>query len=153
MNCEIYYISTDRTLIDIKKLHHHLKEYFWAKNIPLAYVQRFIKHSLCFGIYTRVSNEMVGFGRVITDYTTFAYVADVVIDPEHRRHGLANALISTMLAHPELQGLQTWSLRTTQEARKIYEAHGFKNAEDPHTIMEIDKLGIYQRADFVALHE
>ena len=30
------------------------------------------------------------------------------------------------MAHPELQGLQTWSLKTTEEAKKIYEKHGFK---------------------------
>ncbi len=153
MNNESYFISTDKSLLDIQKLHLLLKEYFWAKNIPLAYVQRFIKHSLCFGVYVKTTNELAGFGRVISDFTTFAYVTDVVIDPQHRRQGLANAIISTMLHHPDLQGLQTWSLRTTKEARKIYEDYGFKPAEDPQTILEIDRLGMYQHADFIALHK
>lgn len=153
MSSANYYISTDKSLLDINKLHLLLKDFFWAKNIPIAYVHRFVRHSLCFGVYTRSSNEMAGFARVISDFTTYAYVCDVVIDPQHRRHGLANALISTMIRHPDLQGLQTWSLRTTEEARNIYESHGFKIAEDPQTILEIDRLGMYQHEEFVALHE
>lgn len=153
MDSANYYISTDQTLLDAVKVHALLKDFFWAKNIPPSYVRRFMRHSLCFGVYTKATNELAGFGRVISDYTTFAYVCDVVIDPRHRRHGLANALISTMMHHPDLQGLQTWSLRTTEEARRIYQAHGFELAVDPHTILEIDKLGLYEQQDFVAIHE
>lgn len=56
------------------------------------------------------------------------------------------------MAHPELQGLQTWSLKTTEEARKIYEKHGFKILANPTVQLEIDDLEIYSHPSFVNLH-
>lgn len=138
-----YNITTDNLLPAKDKIWSMLKDCFWCKNIPIAVVEKFINHSLCFGIYHRNKNELVGFGRVITDYTTYAYICDIVIDPAHRRKGLATALVSAIVTHPELQGLKTWTLRTTENARKIYEACGFKIANQPESLLEIEDLEIY----------
>ena len=82
---------------------------------------------------------------MITDYTTYAYICDVIIESQHRNQGLGKALIQRILSHPELRGLKTWSLRTTESARKIYEKYGFKIAEEPHTLLEINDLNIYTK--------
>ena len=57
------------------------------------------------------------------------------------------------MSHPELQGLKTWSLRTTEEARKLYQNYGFTIADQPETQMEINDLEIYSRPTFVNLHQ
>jgi GNAT superfamily N-acetyltransferase len=49
---------------------------------------------------------------VITDYATFAYLADVFVLPEHRGQGVAQALVRAALAEPRLQGLRRWLLAT-----------------------------------------
>ncbi len=147
-----YSISTSKFLLDAEKIQRLLKNCFWSENVPVEYVKRFIKHSLCFGVYQKNPHELVGFGRVITDYTTFAYIGDIVIDPRHRGKGLGTALVSRIMHHPELRGLKTWSLRTTEEAKAIYESNGFKPAEETHTILEIEDLQIYNRTNFVNLH-
>lgn len=150
-----YYFTTEKELLqkDQEKIWQLLKNCFWSKNIPLAYVARFINYSLCFGIYEENSNLLMGFGRVISDYTTYAYVCDIVIAEEYRTCGIGNALINQIMSHPELQGLKTWSLRTTEEARKLYQNYGFKIADQPETQLEINDLEIYSRPTFVNLHQ
>jgi len=141
-----YFISTEKSLLDTKKIWNLIKECFWSKNIPIEYVERFTLHSLCFGAYSIPTNELIGFGRVISDYTTYAYLCDVVIDQNYRRKGVGSLLISSIMNHPELAGLKTWSLRTTEEARKIYENHGFSISKELHTQLEINNLNIYSES-------
>ena len=47
-----------------------------------------IDHSLPFGIFT--DENQVGFARVVTDFATFAWIADVFVDEEFRGQGLSN---------------------------------------------------------------
>ncbi len=148
-----YYISTDNSLLDKEKIRALLKACFWSKNIPLDYIDRFIRYSLCFGVYRSTDHQLVGFGRIITDYTTYAYICDVVVEEAHRKRGLGDALIKEMMSHPELQGLKTWALRTTEEARRIYEKKGFKLADRPETQLEINDLEIYSNPNFQNLHQ
>ena len=144
-----YYISCNKSLLKIEKIWFLLKDCFWSKNIPLEYVKKFIQHSICFAVYEEEAHQLVGFGRVITDYTTYAYICDVVIDVEHRGKGLGRALIKEILSCPELQGLKTLALRTTEQARKIYEENGFSIAAQPETQLEINDIDIYCRPTFI----
>ncbi|HLB41931.1 MAG TPA: GNAT family N-acetyltransferase [Gammaproteobacteria bacterium] len=148
-----YYISTNNILLYKEKIWFLLRDCFWSKNIPIEYVEKFIKHSLCFGVCQKNSNQLIGFGRVITDFTTYAYVCDIVIDPHYRKKGLGSALIKTIICHPELQGLKTWSLKTTEEARKMYEKNGFSVVEHHETQLEINDLEIYSCPTFVNIYK
>lgn len=150
-----YYFSTKKNFLnkDKMKIWQLLKDCFWSKDVPIEYIERFIKHSLCFGIYEIFFDQLIGFGRVISDYTTYAYVCDVVIDPLHRRKGLGKALINEIMSHAELQGLKTWTLRTTEDARQIYENKGFVITVVPETQMEINDPDIYSKQTFINLHE
>jgi ribosomal protein S18 acetylase RimI-like enzyme len=148
-----YYISSDKSLLDSEKICSLLQKCFWSKNIPIEYVDRFIKYSLCFGVYNRNDNQLIGFGRVISDFTTYAYVCDIIIETLHRRKGLGNFLIKKMMSHPELQGLKTWSLRTTDEARKIYEKNGFMLSINQENQLEINDLEIYSKPNFNNIHK
>lgn len=152
-NINNYYISTKKSLLNKEKICELLQQCFWAKNIPLEYINRFIKYSLCFGIYQKKNNHLVGFGRVISDYTTYAYICDVVIDHQYRRLGLASKLIKKILSHPKLQGLQTWSLRTTESSRKIYEKNNFTAIANPDTHLEINKLEVYFMPNFKNIYK
>jgi len=148
-----YFISTKKSLLDKKKIFHLLKECCWSRNIPIEYVERFVKYSLCFGVYKKSSNELVGFGRVISDYTTYAYICDVIIEKEHRQKNLGNRLIKKILAHPRLQGLKTWSLIATDQAKNIYKKNGFKIISCPENALEINDLDIYSYPEFQNLYK
>src|SRR5258705_283101 len=96
-----YDISTERSRLDVALIHDFLKGTYWAKEIPRSVVERSIEHSLCFGAYC--DGRQAGFTRVITDYATFAYVADVFVVPEHRGRGVAKRLMQAIAEHPDLQ--------------------------------------------------
>jgi GNAT superfamily N-acetyltransferase len=129
-----YSISTDRSRLDINLIHNYLsEESYWATGRPREVVARSIENSLPFGIYK--GGEQVGFARVVTDYATFAWVADVFVLPEHRGRGLSKWLMEVILAHPQLQGFRRWVL-STRDAQGLYERFGFMPQKRPERWME-----------------
>ncbi len=71
-------IDTDGTRLDRSLIHRHLsEESYWARGLPRAVLDRALDHSLCFGVYRE--GAQVAFARVVTDYATFAYLADVFV--------------------------------------------------------------------------
>lgn len=127
-----YIISTDKTKLDLEVIHSYLVNCYWAKEIPKDIVARSIEHSLCFGIY--LGKEQVGFSRVITDYATFMYLADVFVLEQHRGKGLSVAMMDMVVSHPELQGIRTWTL-LTKDAHGLYRKFAFENHIDPTRFM------------------
>jgi GNAT superfamily N-acetyltransferase len=104
-----YTISTDNNLLDIRIVHDFISNHsYWAQGRPIEIVQRALDNSLNFGLYQ--NNQQIGFARVVTDYATFAWIADVFVLPEHRGQGLSKWLMEVMLSHPKLQGFRRWVL-------------------------------------------
>ena len=103
---------------------------------------RSIEHSLCFGVYDG-SGAQVGFARVISDFATYAYIADVFVLESHRGQGLGKLLMEGITQHPELQGLRRWSL-STLDAHGLYAQFGFTSLKWPERYMEILRPGIYE---------
>lgn len=137
-------ITTEKTELDIPLIHHVLSEQTtWAKGIPLSVVQRSIENSLCFGGF--LGGAQVAFARVISDYATFANVVDVFVLPEHRGRGYSKALMSAVLAHPQLQGLRRMML-ATGDAHGLYAQYGFTAPLYPHSLMERYFPDIYAAA-------
>lgn len=127
-------ISTDRARLDVDLIHRFLsQDSYWAAGIPREVVERAIAHSLCFGAFDR--GAQIGFARVITDYATFAYVADVFVLPSHRGRGISKAIMAAIRAHPELQRLRRWLL-VTRDAHGLYEQFGFRSLAAPERHME-----------------
>jgi len=138
-----YLISTDRRKLDRKVIHQFLEGSYWAKGIPPGIVDRCIENSLCFGLYE--GNRQVGFARVISDLSTFAYLADVFVLESARGRGLGIWLIETIMGHPQLQGLRRWMLATA-DAHGLYRKFGFTALSRPERIMEIVDPDIYMRS-------
>jgi GNAT superfamily N-acetyltransferase len=138
-----FLISTDRAKLDLDMIHGFLTRSYWAEGIPRERVMRAIENSLCFGVYS--GGEQVGFARVISDFATFAYLADVFILEPYRERGLGKELIATVMAHPELQGLRRWSLGT-RDAHGLYAQFGFTALENPSRMMEFANQEVYPRS-------
>ena len=129
-----YLISTDKTKLDIKVIHGFLSTSYWAKNRTLKTTKLTIKNSLCFGVYFK--DNQIGYARVITDYATFAYLADVFILEEFRGRGLSKWLMEVILQYGEIQDLRRWFLATS-DAHKLYEKFGFTSLKEPGKLMEM----------------
>ena len=137
-----FFISSDRAKLDLNFVHGFLTESYWAKGIPREVVVRSIQNSLCFGLYC--GTEEIGFARVITDYATYAYLADVFVIERYRGRGLAKWLMECIVAHPQLQGLRRWTL-ATRDAHGLYAHFGFTPLAKPDRFMELHDAEIYMR--------
>lgn len=138
-----YFISDDKSLLDFDVIHQFISHSYWAKNIPTSVMLKAIENALCFGVYT-TKNQQVGFARVITDYATFAYLADVFILEEHRGVGLSKRLVEAIVNRDDLQGLRRFMLATS-DAHGLYGQYGFKAVDNPEILMQICEPDIYQR--------
>ena len=129
-----YEISTERPRLNIDLIHDFLANHsYWATGRSREVVARSIENSLSFGIYQ--GNDQVGFARIVTDYATFAWVADLFVLPEHRGHGLSKSLMEVIISHPKLQGFRRWVL-STRDAHGLYERFGFMKLHRPERWME-----------------
>lgn len=127
-------ISTDKSLLDINVIFNFLSGSYWANGRSINTIKKSIENSLCFGVYT--GNKQIGFARIITDYSTFLYIADVFILEEYRGRGYSKKLLKTIEEFPELQNIRRWML-ATKDAHGLYEQFGFVPLKNPERFMEI----------------
>ncbi len=138
-----FLISTDAARLNLDVIHNFLStRSYWAEGVPREVVARSIANSLCFGIYDGAAQ--VGFARVISDYATFAYLADVFVIESYRGRGLSKTLMDTVMSHPHLQGLRRWLLGTA-DAHGLYRRFGFAEPKYPERQMERVDPDIYRR--------
>lgn len=135
-------VSTDPAKLDIDAIHEFLTNCYWSEGIPKEIVKRAMKHSLCFGLYD--NTRQIGFARVISDFTTYAYLCDVYILEPFRGKGLGTWLMSCVVKHPDLQGLRRFTL-LTRDAHGLYQKFGFTAMKDPSRYMEIRVADIYKK--------
>ena len=137
-----YEITCDPRRADLDVVSTFLASSYWAAGISRELIAKSLRDSICFSMFD--SNRQIGFARVISDRTTFAYLADVFIIAEYRGGGLATWLIECVVAHPDLQNLRRWML-ATRDAHGLYEKVGFTALRRPEVFMERHDPDVYAR--------
>lgn len=138
---EGYIITTDKTQLQPEAVHKWLsEESYWSKNIPYELVKRAFDNSYCIGILK--DGRQLGYGRLITDYTTFAYLADVYVEEEHRGQGLSRKMMELLLEQAWVKGLRKVMLATL-DAHGLYAKFGFTPMIISERYMEISRPIIY----------
>ena len=138
-----YTVSDDQTRLDFDVIHDFLKDAYWSPGVPRRIVRKSARHSLAFGLYDP-RDAQVGYGRSVTDRSTFAYLADVFVLEHERGKGLGGFLVDAMMEHPDHQGLKHMIL-ATDDSHGVYERVGFKSLADPTVYMHKLNLDIYKR--------
>ena len=69
--------------------------------------------------------DLVAAARILTDYTYYAMVFDVIVHAERRGEGLGEELMAAVVTHPPLSGLDL-SLLAREGLIPFYEACGFE---------------------------
>ncbi len=135
-----YTIEDGLAHVDFERVQVWLASTYWSPNVDRAKVERAARHSaLVVGAYGAPSAkggkpEQVGYLRVVSDQTTFAWVCDVYVSEPHRGAGLARAMVGFAQAHPDLQGLRRWLLATL-DAHAVYAGVGFEPLKNPERWM------------------
>ena len=137
-----YEITLAPDRFDLEAIHAFLSRSYWAEGIPRETVRKAVANSLCVAAFS--GSEQVGFARLVTDYATFAYLADVYVLEAHRGHGLSRQLVAALLDHPQTQGLRRLML-VTRDAQGLYEKFGFTALAHPARVMELHRPGIYAK--------
>jgi GNAT superfamily N-acetyltransferase len=136
-----YHLTDDQAKIDPVAAHAYLTTSYWSPGIPLDTVKRALAGSFCVAIFHE--GAQVAFARAVTDYATFAYLADVYVLDAHRGHGLAQAMLEFLHAHDRVQGLRRWAL-FTHDAQPLYAKLGWGEYPHPERLMTLDTPDIYQ---------
>ena len=113
--------------ISIDEVIRLMKTTYWANKRSKEQIRKSMDNSSCYGIYLINEQKLAGFARVISDFATTYYLADVVIDPDCRHRGLGKALVSHIVSLPEYAGLR--GLLLTKDAHGLYEKYGFETAD------------------------
>ncbi|MEI6411780.1 MAG: GNAT family N-acetyltransferase, partial [Bacteroidota bacterium] len=138
---DAFQLSTDPAKLDLKVIHNYLSnESYWAKNIPFETVKSAVENSLNFGLYYQ--DRQIGYARIVSDYTSMAYLADVFILEAFRGQGLSKWLMETIMQHPNLQGLRRWIL-LTRDAHELYKRFGWQPIAIPDRWMEVHNPNVY----------
>lgn len=94
---------------------------YWSSSRSPNVVRKILDHSLCF--FLMHDRSQIGFGRVITDFATTSWIADVVINDTCRNAGLGTWFMKCLLSHPDIRDTQ-FALQTGT-AHAFYERLGF----------------------------
>ncbi len=137
-------VSTNPRLLHLDTMHGFLNTTYWAEGIPKETLARGMRNSLVFGVYAGTSQ--IAMARVITDFATFGYLADVFVAPEYRGQGVAKWIMECVKAHPSLQGFRRWML-VTRDAQSLYDRYGFFPVRNPERWMEIARPGLYKESE------
>ena len=127
-------ISTDKNKLDVAVIHDFLcNRSYWGQGRTIETVQKSIDNSLCFGMYDK-DRCFVGFARVITDFTVFAYLLDLFILEGYRKRGLGKYLVDHIVNNEAFKDVR-WRL-DTKDAHELYRKFGFGKPAFPEKIME-----------------
>lgn len=134
-------LSSKETDMQQQVIYSYLTRSYWAKGITQQLVSQSIKNSLCFGAY--IDSKQVAFARVITDKTSFAYLADVFVLEPFRGKGISKLIMREVMAHADLQTIRRFML-CTADAHGLYQQFGFSEAKSPENLMAIHRVDIYK---------
>ena len=138
-----YVITTDQQLMQVDRIHNWLStRSHWAINIPFETVKTAVENSFCAGVFK--DGVQIGFARFITDYSIFAYLADVYIEEAHRGRGLSKQLTQLMMEEERVKNLRRLFL-ATKDAHTLYQRYGFGPLRYPERMMEIFKVDLYDK--------
>lgn len=136
-------VVTDPHRMDLDKVYAWLAGTYWARGLPRDVFDRSVVSSLCLAALMP-DGATCGFARVVSDRATFAYLCDVIVDPEVRGGGIGKALVAAALEHPDLQGLRRWIL-ATRDAHGLYARFGFEPLAEPQRFMTLHDPDVYVR--------
>jgi GNAT superfamily N-acetyltransferase len=133
-NMDDIHISTEKSKLDINFINEFISNSYWGKGRSLETMQTCIDNSLNFGVYFQ--EKQIGFARVVTDYSQFAYILDLFIHENYRGKGYSKHLVKFILEFDQLTHVKTWRL-STSDAHGLYKLFGFNPLAKPENLMEL----------------
>ena len=118
-------------LIKLKKLLD--SNAFWAKNRTINDLKKCLaKSDVVISIW--VGNEIVGFGRALTDGIYRGVLWDIVIDQNHQGKGFVKLILNNLLSSKEIKNTKKIYLMTTNK-KLFYSQLDFKEVTSQNLLI------------------
>lgn len=98
---------------------------WWASSRSRDEVDRAFSGSLL-TVLADDADDMVGFGRGVTDGAIYGWIGDVMVRPDLRGRGLGHVLLDAILAHPGFAGVAKIELNCLPDMDEFYGHWGFR---------------------------
>ncbi len=98
----------------------------WAKDRSVDGVELLLS-STKIHVFVRDSDELIGYGRAISDGVYRAILDDIVVDENYRKQGIGKLIMENLLE--QLKGVEQLFLNTKPELEYFYEVHGFAKSK------------------------
>ena len=121
-----YLITDDKNIINQDFVVNSLQNTYWAKIRDKDIIIKSINNSIFISLFK--GNEQIGFTRIVTDSSLFAWIADVYLTEEYRGKGLGRWLVKITIEHPSIKDVSLQLLKT-KDAHELYNKLGFKKDE------------------------
>ncbi|WP_115865496.1 GNAT family N-acetyltransferase [Halorussus litoreus] len=116
----------DLTPEDAPKLTALYEEYEWWADREVDDVRKALAGTEVAVGVEAPSGDLVAAARVLTDYTYYATVFDVIVAADRRGEGFGETLVEAVLDHPDLQTVPGLSLLCLDGLVPFYESVGFE---------------------------
>ena len=118
-------ISDDKSKFPVNEAIELLHKSYWAAERNPEVIKKSIENSIVFGVYEKDNTieKLIGMARVITDFATTFYLADVIINEKYRGNGIGKKLISTIVTDKRFSTML--GILVTRDAHGLYEQFGF----------------------------
>lgn len=115
-------IRRGREQMQLDDIMELLGQSYWAKERSREVTERALDHSICYGAFLEDGTQ-IGLARVVTDYATILYLADVIVHKDYRGDGIGKALLASIQEDADVCGLL--GVLFTKDAQTLYEKYEF----------------------------
>ncbi len=120
-------IFSERRDFDVELLARLYEHAPWAVGRAAADIREMLANTdLALSAWDE--GRLVGFGRVLTDYTYRASIWDLVVDPGYQGQDIGTQIMQRILEHPALKRVEHFWL-CTRDKQSFYEKLGFTSNE------------------------
>lgn len=120
-----YSITDDNQVADIDFITEELNKTYWAEGRPRDIVEQSVRNSIMFSMFD--GHRPIGFARIVSDYSTFAWLCDVYVHPDYRGKKLGVWLMECVLRHPSTH--VRLNLLATRDAQPLYAKFGYQHKD------------------------
>ena len=109
------------------------KNAFWAKDRTINDLKKCLANSDVI-ISVWVGNEIVGFGRALTDGIYRGVLWDIVIDQKHQGKGFGTLIVTNLLSSKKIKNTKKLYLMTTNKKR-FYSQFDFEEVNNQNLLI------------------
>ncbi|WP_299213467.1 GNAT family N-acetyltransferase [uncultured Aquimarina sp.] len=118
------YTINNKKLPEVGELKDLFKQTSWAKNRSLEGVEKLLQKTEVFVVVRDTDTEqLIGFGRALSDGIYRALLDDIVIEASYRKRGLGKRIVQELL--DQVQDVEQVFLNTKPELEVFYNEFGF----------------------------